>query len=64
MFQSWYLSADFHLYVISLLVINVIWRWPRLGYAALGTLTALSAVIPFILIYQNNAAPLLYPYPE
>jgi len=64
MFQSWYLAADFHLYVISLLVVNAIWRWPRLGYTALGTLTALSALIPFALIYQNEAAPLLYPYPE
>jgi len=64
MFQSWYLAADFHLYVISLLVVNAIWRWPRLGYTALGTLTALSALIPFVLIYHDEAAPLLYPYPE
>jgi peptidoglycan/LPS O-acetylase OafA/YrhL len=64
MFQSWYLSADFHLYIISLLVVNAIWRWPRLGYAALGTMMALSALIPFAFIYHNEAAPLLYPYPE
>jgi len=64
MFHSWYLPADFHLYVISVLVVNAIWRWPRLGYTALGILTALSAFIPFALIYQNEEAPLLYPYPE
>jgi hypothetical protein len=52
------------LYVISLLVVNAIWRWPRLGYTSLGTLTALSALVPFILIYQNEEAPLFYPYPE
>jgi peptidoglycan/LPS O-acetylase OafA/YrhL len=64
MFQSWYIAADFQLYVVSLLVVYMIWRWPRLGYAVLGLLMTLSAVIPFVLIYQNQAAPLLFPYPE
>lgn len=64
MFQSWYLAADFQLYIVCLLTVCAIWHWPRLGYTALGALMALSTIIPFVLIYQNEAAPLLYPYPE
>jgi peptidoglycan/LPS O-acetylase OafA/YrhL len=64
MFQSWYLAADFQLYIICLLTVCAIWRWPRLGYAVLGMFMALSTIIPFVLIYHNEAAPLLYPYPE
>jgi glucose uptake protein GlcU len=64
MFQSWYVAADFQLFIVSLLVVYVIWRWPRLGYATLGLLTTLSVVIPFILIYWKQAAPILFPYPK
>jgi peptidoglycan/LPS O-acetylase OafA/YrhL len=64
MFQSWYLAADFQLYIVCLLTVCAIWRWPRLGYTALGTLMALSTIVPLVLVYQNEAAPLLYPYPE
>jgi peptidoglycan/LPS O-acetylase OafA/YrhL len=64
MFQSWYLAADFQLYIVSLLVVYAVWRWPRLGYTALGILMALSTIIPFLLAYHTDAAPLLYPYPE
>ncbi|KAJ4436504.1 hypothetical protein ANN_16535, partial [Periplaneta americana] len=64
MFQSWYVAADFHLYIISLLVVYAVWRWPRLGYTVLGLLTTLSVIVPFALIYQTKADPLLYPYPD
>ncbi|PSN34669.1 hypothetical protein C0J52_19812 [Blattella germanica] len=64
MFQSWYVAADFHLYIISLFVVYCVWRWPRLGYSFLATFMALSIIIPFSIIYELKAPPLFYPYPQ
>ncbi|XP_063243680.1 nose resistant to fluoxetine protein 6-like [Bacillus rossius redtenbacheri] len=61
MFQSWYLSCDFQLCAVALVLVYSLWRWPWLGYSALALLCAASAVVPFLAVLLTRADPFLVP---
>ncbi|XP_046423522.1 nose resistant to fluoxetine protein 6-like [Neodiprion fabricii] len=64
MFQSWYLSVDYHLYIVVLLVLWVYWKLPRrLGYPFLCSLIALGTAIPFVITYVQNQQPIFLMLP-
>ncbi|XP_034938093.1 nose resistant to fluoxetine protein 6-like [Chelonus insularis] len=59
MFQSWYLSVDYHLYIIALFVIYYFWKMPRkLGYPFIVAIILLGCLIPFCITYFNNVQPI------
>ncbi|XP_012257252.2 nose resistant to fluoxetine protein 6-like [Athalia rosae] len=63
-FQSWYLSVDYHLYIFGLLVLWAFWQLPRrLGYTFLAGLIALGIAIPFYVTYTQNIQPMFLGLP-
>ncbi|CAD6244916.1 GSCOCG00013530001-RA-CDS [Cotesia congregata] len=59
MFQSWYLSTDYHLYILSLFTIYAFWKMPRrLGYAFLVSIIFIGCLIPFSLTYFYGVQPM------
>ncbi|XP_047105843.1 nose resistant to fluoxetine protein 6-like [Schistocerca piceifrons] len=63
-FQSWYMSADFHFFIVSLFLGYMTWRWPVAGWAAMGCVTIISMVLPFMTIYLQNLDALVMPFPH
>ncbi|KAK0083717.1 hypothetical protein PV326_006605, partial [Microctonus aethiopoides] len=60
MFQSWYISVDFHLYIMALFVIYLFWKMPRkFGYPFLIVIIIAGCAIPFYITYVYNVQPLL-----
>ncbi|XP_019884639.2 nose resistant to fluoxetine protein 6-like [Camponotus floridanus] len=58
MFQTWYLSVDFQLFILSQFVIYAFWCMPRkIGYSFLGILTIISCAIPFLITYLYRVPP-------
>ncbi|XP_063232249.1 nose resistant to fluoxetine protein 6-like [Bacillus rossius redtenbacheri] len=59
MFQSWYVAADFHMFLAGLPLVYVIWRWPVTGYTlmALALLASVAANFLSTLLYRLD--PLL-----
>lgn len=64
MFQSWYLAADTQLFVLAPLVVYPLWRWRRLGLAALGGLAVVSVLVPLLSTLAYDTDPSLLPYAE
>jgi hypothetical protein len=62
MFQSWYLACDMQLFVISVPIVALLWRRPRMGKLVLAMVIIASIVIPFVvtLLQQLDALLLLY----
>ncbi|XP_074114506.1 nose resistant to fluoxetine protein 6-like isoform X2 [Cotesia typhae] len=59
MFQSWYLSTDYHLYILSLFIIYAFWKMPRrLGYSFLIGIILIGCIIPFSLTYFYGIQPM------
>uniref|UniRef100_A0A8D8S2D6 Nose resistant to fluoxetine protein 6 n=1 Tax=Cacopsylla melanoneura TaxID=428564 RepID=A0A8D8S2D6_9HEMI len=54
MLQSWYLTADFQMFVFSIPIIYLIFLKPRLKIPLLGTLLTVSIGLPSLAIYSNN----------
>ncbi|XP_046606179.1 nose resistant to fluoxetine protein 6-like [Neodiprion virginianus] len=64
MFQSWYLSVDYHLHIMGLFVLWAYWQLPRrLGYPFLCGLIALGIAIPFVITYVQDQQPLFLGLP-
>lgn len=63
MFQSWYLAVDYHLFIISPLIIYPLWRKRKFGESLLIVCTLLSMVIPFWITFKDNLDPTLMAYP-
>ncbi|KAL7288472.1 hypothetical protein TKK_0017553 [Trichogramma kaykai] len=64
-FQSWYLSVDFHCYLVAIVLIYLFWKWPRkIGYSILGLVTLLSIVVPFYITYKHRIQPLFIGFPH
>ncbi|KAJ3617101.1 hypothetical protein MTP99_009098 [Tenebrio molitor] len=57
MFQSWYLAADYHLFIIAPLIIYPLWRWSKAGKAILGISTFTSVIIPMIITFKDKLDP-------
>ncbi|KAJ8981234.1 hypothetical protein NQ317_016530, partial [Molorchus minor] len=52
--QTWYLSTDMQLYLISPLILIPLWKFPRAGVIPLVILVPLSILIPFYITYQKR----------
>ncbi|XP_063906237.1 nose resistant to fluoxetine protein 6-like isoform X2 [Zophobas morio] len=59
MFQSWYLAADYHLFIIAPLIIYPLWKFTKIGKAALGAGIFVTVVAPFIITLTKNLDPTL-----
>ncbi|XP_008552670.1 nose resistant to fluoxetine protein 6 [Microplitis demolitor] len=59
MFQSWYLSVDYHLYIMALFIIYLFWKMPRkFGYLFLVSIIFIGCIIPFCITYYFNIQPM------
>ncbi|KYB25125.1 nose resistant to fluoxetine protein 6 [Tribolium castaneum] len=52
--QAWYLQVDMQLFVLSPLVLIPLFRWPKIGLGALGFLTIMGCVSPFVIGYVKH----------
>ncbi|XP_063238145.1 nose resistant to fluoxetine protein 6-like isoform X2 [Bacillus rossius redtenbacheri] len=64
MLHSWYLSVDTQLFIVSLLVVYVISKWPSWGYSILAIMSSLSLLVPFIKTWLRQEDPLFLVYKE
>ncbi|XP_039295304.1 nose resistant to fluoxetine protein 6 isoform X2 [Nilaparvata lugens] len=62
MFQSWYISADFHLFMIAPFIVKLISSRPKFGVAILVALICASTASTFWSIYHKNLDALLLLY--
>ncbi|XP_073960898.1 LOW QUALITY PROTEIN: nose resistant to fluoxetine protein 6-like [Choristoneura fumiferana] len=56
--QAWYLGTDTQLFLVTLVVLLVIWRWPRGGVPVLSVIMVVSLLIPFLQSYFMNLLPI------
>uniref|UniRef100_A0A182QII7 Acyltransferase 3 domain-containing protein n=1 Tax=Anopheles farauti TaxID=69004 RepID=A0A182QII7_9DIPT len=63
MLHTWYLAADFHLFVYGLMLCALIARFPKIRNALLGTMLLLSYIFTSIVIYvkEYDAIPIFAP---
>nr|XP_008198006.2 PREDICTED: nose resistant to fluoxetine protein 6 isoform X1 [Tribolium castaneum] len=59
MFQSWYLAADYHLFIIAPFVIYPLWKFAKVGKTVLGLGVFISVAIPFIVTIVYKLDPTL-----
>jgi peptidoglycan/LPS O-acetylase OafA/YrhL len=57
--QSWYLAVDFHLFLISPLLLYPVWKYGKKCLWILPTLTLLSSIYIFIISYQKEISPMV-----
>ncbi|XP_011495184.1 PREDICTED: nose resistant to fluoxetine protein 6-like [Ceratosolen solmsi marchali] len=63
-FQSWYLTVDFHCYLLNIVLVFAFWKLPRrIGYLILGAATIMSIMIPFYITYVNRIQPMFIGFP-
>ncbi|PNF21712.1 hypothetical protein B7P43_G10359 [Cryptotermes secundus] len=59
--QSWYLSVDMQLFLLSPIVLYPLWKWPRKwNILLLGTLAIGGVVSPFIISYVEEVSANLF----
>ncbi|CAB3240482.1 unnamed protein product [Arctia plantaginis] len=56
--QAWYLGTDTQLFMITLVVLLIIWRWPKSGIPVLSVVMVISLLIPFLQSYLMNLLPI------
>ncbi|XP_063238308.1 nose resistant to fluoxetine protein 6-like [Bacillus rossius redtenbacheri] len=64
MITTWYLAADTQLFIVCLLMVYIIGRWPPWGYALVATLSSLSVLIPFFNTWWRREEALFLPFTE
>lgn len=52
--QSWYLAADFQLFIVGLLVVMVMWKYPKYKNKILYVCLLVSYVIPGVVAYWRK----------
>ncbi|CAB3382226.1 Hypothetical predicted protein [Cloeon dipterum] len=62
MFQSWYITCDFHLFIISPPIIWLLWKKPRWGEISLAFVTVISVLVAFFVTYWGKLDALLLLY--
>ncbi|XP_063224842.1 nose resistant to fluoxetine protein 6-like [Bacillus rossius redtenbacheri] len=62
MFQSWYLSVDTQLFIVGILLVYCIGRWPCLGYSLLASLSTLAILVPIFNTWWKEAEAFLLPF--
>ncbi|KAJ8668165.1 hypothetical protein QAD02_009828 [Eretmocerus hayati] len=64
-FQSWYISVDFHCYILTIGLVSIFRRLPRkFGYSFLSLVTIMSIFIPFYMTYVRHLPPAFLPLPR
>ncbi|VVC95406.1 unnamed protein product [Leptidea sinapis] len=53
-----YLGTDTQLFLITMVVLLIIWRWPRSGVPVLSLVMVVSLLIPFLQSYFMNLLPI------
>ncbi|XP_059044863.1 regulator of hypoxia-inducible factor 1-like [Achroia grisella] len=56
--QAWYLGTDTQLFLITLVMMLIIWRWPRSGVPVLSVVMVISLLIPFLQSYFMDLLPI------
>ncbi|XP_060807867.1 regulator of hypoxia-inducible factor 1 [Amyelois transitella] len=56
--QAWYLGTDTQLFLITLIIMLIIWRWPRSGVPVLSVVMVISLLIPFLQSYFMDLLPI------
>ncbi|XP_062550048.1 O-acyltransferase like protein-like [Armigeres subalbatus] len=54
MLQTWYLSADFQFYCIGILLMMILWRFPRSFKLMIYAMMSISIIAPIVNNYVNN----------
>ncbi|KAG8237762.1 hypothetical protein J437_LFUL014305 [Ladona fulva] len=62
--QSWYVTSDMHLFVISVPVVYLLTKRPTTGKIVLSLLFIASVVVPFTVTYYQQLEPLVLGYME
>jgi peptidoglycan/LPS O-acetylase OafA/YrhL len=62
MFQSWYIACDMHYFLIAPLIVIPLYKKPKLGLSILGTVIALTIIIPFAVTYVGEYSGVLRVY--
>ncbi|KAI5633009.1 O-acyltransferase like protein-like [Phthorimaea operculella] len=57
-YSAWYLGTDTQLFLITLVVMLIIWRWPRSGVHVLSAVMVISLLIPFLQSYFMKLLPI------
>lgn len=57
--QSWYLSVDMQLYIISPLILIPLWRYPKVGVTLIGAGIVTFIIVPFVIAYVNELPAML-----
>ncbi|XP_064213937.1 nose resistant to fluoxetine protein 6-like [Tribolium castaneum] len=52
--QTWYLSVDMQLFVLSPLILIPLYKWPKIGLGNLGFLIIAGCIVPFALGYATG----------
>nr|XP_026488553.1 nose resistant to fluoxetine protein 6-like [Vanessa tameamea] len=56
--QAWYLGTDTQLFFVTLIILLIIWRWPKSGVPVLSSVMVISLIIPFLQSYFMNLLPI------
>lgn len=64
MLQTWYLAADTQLFVLSLVVLAIVWNHKNRAPIIFGTFLGVGIAVPAIVNYVNDYDILLRQYPE
>lgn len=64
MTQTWYLIADTHLYVVTVLILSLIWLIKSQIKTILAICLIISVLIPGIITYVYNLGPMTANYPQ
>ncbi|XP_063927525.1 nose resistant to fluoxetine protein 6-like [Zophobas morio] len=57
--QTWYLNVDMQLYLVSPLVLYVLFKYPKVCLPLMGTTTLLSILFTFYVTWQNELSAIL-----
>jgi hypothetical protein len=62
--QTWYLAVDFQCFIMSMLVLVLICKYPQFDKIILGATMFLWILVPFLQTYVERLDPMVINYPE
>ncbi|XP_038121616.1 nose resistant to fluoxetine protein 6 isoform X2 [Culex quinquefasciatus] len=57
--QSWYMAADFQFYLVGMLIMMLIWRFPKSTKTLIALMMTFSILAPIVHVYVNNFAEVI-----